>query len=94
MATVDVYRTNDGKAYFEYSFVNVGNYYEVDIVSQPSYNSRDSSLHSTHRLTSKRGGHKVCFGNESDANSLNKTKKLVEAWAEGTWRYIQTGRSF
>ncbi len=94
MATRDVYRTNDGKAYFEFDFVKVGSRYEVDIKKHPSYNGRSTGQHETHRLNSSRGGYKVCFANESTVTSLDKARTWVEAWSEGTWSYIKTGKRF
>lgn len=95
MSTVnDVYRTNDGQGYFEFNFVKVRNLYEVDIVSTPSYGSRSTDLHSTHRLNSERGGYKICFGDPSVVTSLDKAMKYVENWCEGTWQDIKTGRTF
>lgn len=94
MSTRDVYRTNDGNAYFEFEFVKVGSKYQVDIVSQPSYGSRDSDLHLTHRLPSDRGGHRVCFADDDAVTSIGRAQKWVEAWAESTWRYINSGTNF
>lgn len=94
MAINDVYRTNDGQAYFEFNFVKVGQFYEIDIIRTPNYNGRSEGLHETHRLPSDRGGYKVCFAAESAVTSLERARKWVEAWSEGTWRYIKTGATF
>lgn len=90
----DVYRTNDGRAHFVFNFVPVDGCYEIDIKETPNYGARSTSLHDTHRLPSDRGGHKVCFDDESLVTSITKARTWVEAWAEGTWKYIQTGQSF
>ena len=94
----DVYRAKDGSAYFEFRFVWVsklfGGHYEIDIVSMPGYGGRSSGLHATHRLPSSRGGHKICFGNNSQVNTLSKAKKWAGVWAEHTWKYILYGISF
>jgi hypothetical protein len=91
------YRTKDGRAYFTFNFVETGFFftrYEIDIVSQPSYGSRPDGLHVTHRLTSNRGGYRICLGDESQANSLSNARRWAAAWAECTWTYICTGREF
>jgi hypothetical protein len=88
------YRTNDGKAYFEFRFVEDGSYWEIDILSAPSYGTRSSDLHSTHRLPSARGGYRICLADPSDAHSVSKAFKFAESWSEMTWRYIQTGKNF
>ncbi|OQW91107.1 MAG: hypothetical protein BWK78_05470 [Thiotrichaceae bacterium IS1] len=96
-AVQDVYRTKDGNAYFTFSFVKVGiffTHYEIDIVSQPSYGDREAGQHSTHRLPSARGGYRVCLGDDSQADSLFNARKWAGTWAEHTWNYICTGRSF
>ena len=90
----DVYRTNDGNACFTFHFIDVGTHYEIDIVKQPSYGSRATDMHSTHRLPSDRSdasGYRICLGDDSQANSLDNARRWAAAWAEGTWTYIHTG---
>src|SRR5579884_3453260 len=53
-AVVDTYRSVNGTHYFQFRFVPVGAYYEIDILEMPSYGLRSSDLHVTHRLTSER----------------------------------------
>lgn len=93
-ATRDTYRTEDGNHNFTFDFVNVGSHYEIDIVSQPSYNGRASDGHSTHRLPSDRGGNKICFADNSIVKDLSSARKWAKAWAEQTNKYIKTGRTF
>ena len=92
----DEYRTRDGSAYFTFRFVDVGTHYEIDIIYQPSYGSRESDQHSTHRLSSSRSdcNYRVCLGDDRQANSLSNAKKWAGTWAEHTWNYIRTGRPF
>jgi hypothetical protein len=90
----DTYRTRDGEAFFEFRFVDVGSKIEIDISHIPSYGDRSRDPHKTHRLPSSRGGEKICVGDESAINSFSVAKKTAMAWAEQTWRYIKTGRSF
>lgn len=93
-ATQDEYRTRDGRGFFEFRFVAFSSYFEVDIVSMPSYNSRNEGAHETHRLTSDRGGKRICFGDASAISTLQIAYEFAESWAENTWRYIQTGVRF
>ncbi len=93
-AQTDVYRTNDGSAYFRFGFARVGNRVEIDILDMPSYGGRASDQHSTHRLKSERGGYKVCFGDPSVSDSISSAKNWAKQWAEHTWKYITTGTPF
>jgi hypothetical protein len=94
MPTVDTYRTNDGRAYFTFCFVDEGPYWRVDIERMPSFGGRNSGLHDTHRLPSSAAstGHKICFDDPYEAHSLEKAQKFSEAWAEAVWEWIKTGR--
>ena len=90
----DTYRTKDGRAYFEFRFVDIGSNFEIDIGQMPSYGNRSSNQHQTHRIASSRGGDRICVGDESAIKSLSIAKKTAMAWAEQTWRYINTGIPF
>jgi hypothetical protein len=90
----DTYRTKDGKAYFEFRFVDVGRYFEIDIGAMPSYGNRSQNPHEIHYLPSRRGGRRICVGNESAIKTLSIAKKTAVAWAEQTWRYIKDGTPF
>ena len=90
----DSYRTNDGKAIFQFRFVYVGSYYEIDIIESPSYADRASGPHDTHRLSSDRGGYRICVGDNYAVDSLSIARRVAAAWAEQSWRYIKTGRPF
>jgi hypothetical protein len=93
-ATRDVYRTEDGDHYYEFEFHDVGSNYEIDIKSTPSYKGRDTDPHKTHVLPSDRGGKRICFGNDSDVDSMSKARKYAESWAENTSDYIKHGDRF
>ena len=93
-AKEDVYRTNDGGGYFKFRFYPIGDYYEIDILAMPSYGSRSSDMHSTHRLPSGRGGYKICFGDPRILRDLNTAKKWAAVWSEYTNRYIKYGNAF
>lgn len=90
----DVYRTKDGRAYFEFGFAQVGSRVEIDILDSPSYGGRTEDVHTTHRLKSERGGYKICFGDPSISNDISSAKKWAAMWAELTWKYITTGQTF
>ncbi len=91
---LDTYRTEDGYGYFAFLFVDVGPHYEIDIISMPSYGNRSADLHDTHRLPSDRGGHSICFGDNSVAVTMSKARKWAASWAELTWDYIKYGKAF
>lgn len=93
-AAQDEYRTRDGRAFFVFRFVAVGSFFEVDIVSMPSYGGRNEGAHETHRLSSDRGGKRICFGQPSAINTLQIAYEFAESWAENTWKYIKTGERF
>tara|TARA_A100001037_G_C15117495_1_gene622100 strand:+ start:508 stop:924 length:417 start_codon:yes stop_codon:yes gene_type:complete len=89
------YRTRDGRAYFTFHFVHIDNsYYEVDILRMPCYGARNRGAHETHRLGSRNGGKKICFGDERAISTLEIAREFAAAWAENTWNYILTGARF
>ena len=93
MSVVDTYRTNDGRAYFTFCFVDEGPYWRVDIERMPSFGNSGSGLHDTHRLPSSTAstGYKICFDDPYEAYSREKAQKFSEAWAEAIWHWIRTG---
>ena len=86
------YRTQDGRADYVFSFEEqVDGTWLPFIVSQPSYNGRDTGLHATHRLT--RGDrYYVCWTKALE--SLADAKEVAALWADQTQIYISTGREF
>ena len=93
-AETDVYRTKDGNGYFKFRFYKIGDYFEIDILAMPSYNNRDSGCHSTHRLSSSRGGYKICFGDPRMVSTLSLAKQWAAMWSEHTMNYIRNGVQF
>lgn len=91
--TPATYRTRDGSAFYKFRYVDIGGKFEIDILSQSLYGSRDSSLHASHRLPSSRGGYKICISVGHEPRTLEKAKKISMEWAELTHTYIQTGRT-
>lgn len=92
---INVYRTRDGRKNFIFRYVDVGRYYEIDILSQPSYGMMDSDLHASHRLPAHRRGaeYKICIMSGYEPRDLAKAMRISMDWAELTWKYIRTGES-
>lgn len=92
--SIDKYMTKNRNVY-TFDFVKMSDgYYEAEIVTQPNYGNRASDLHSTHRLSSRGGRYKVCFGDPKVMNSLSEVKRWTKEWAEATDAYISTGKLF
>lgn len=87
------YRTKNGKGLYTFRFVNIGGKFEIDILSQPSYAGKASSSLTTHRLSSSRGGHKICISSGKEPKDIETTKKISVEWAELTQTYIETGKT-
>lgn len=94
LAIEDVYRTRDGSGYFKFRFYQIGDYYEIDILAMPSYGNRDTGPHVTHRLTSGRGGYKICFGDPTIVTTLTAARQWAAMWSEHTMNYIRFGTPF
>jgi len=88
---VYTYRTNDGVAYFKFSYHWTNNGYEIDIHQQPSYEDRISDCHTIHRLSSSREApYKICVNTKAYPKTLEAAQKFSMAFAEYTWEYIKT----
>ena len=80
-----------GRSYsFSFKYERVGDIWRAYIVSSPSYGSRATGLHSTHRLND--GRYYVCWSPEP--TSLEAITVVSKMWADATAEYIDTGRSF
>ncbi|UOY05010.1 hypothetical protein L0P88_13720 [Muricauda sp. SCSIO 64092] len=91
---VFTYRTEDGDAYFKFSYHWVGNGYEIDIHEQPSYGGRNADSETAHWLISRRDANrKICIKRNALPKTLEDAKKFSMAFAELTWEYIKTGVS-
>lgn len=88
------YSTSDGMASFEFRFVKVDGYIEIDIVSMPDYGTRPDDLYITHRKPSRRGGYMISIRDRFDVIELAQAEKWAILWAQRTWRYIKEGISF
>lgn len=87
------YRTKDGKALYKFRFVNIDGKFEIDILNQPSYGSRDASNVVSHRLPSARGGNKICISDGKEPKTIESARKICMEWSELTHTYIRTGTS-
>jgi hypothetical protein len=88
------YRTEDGQDYFDFDVVRLpDDSLRAYITNMPSYGSRPTDLHSTHRYydnSSER--HYICFDGkvDSEENMLG----VMKYWAEETQHMIRTGIPF
>ena len=86
------YRTKDGEAYYKFSYHQTDYGYEIDIHQQPSYQTRNKDLITTHRLPSNRDAeYSICVTLEYYPQNLEDAQKLSMEWAELTHTYIKTG---
>ena len=60
------------------------------IEEAPSYGSRSTSLHATHRLRDS-NGHYICWNSRID--SLGAMKAVAQLWTKATVMYIADGGS-
>ena len=67
------------------------NYWEIDIISLPSYRGRNTSAATIHTLPSDRGGRKICVAEGHEPRSEWAAKKLSMAWCDLQAEYIKTG---
>lgn len=87
------YRTKNGKGLYSFRYVDIGGKFEIDILSQPSYAGKSSGGHITHRLSSSRGGQKICINTGKEPKDIETAKKISMEWAELTQTYIETGKT-
>jgi len=76
---------------FNYVYLEDKHYWEVDIVSLPSYQGRDDSSYLIHTTPSARGGNKLWVMEGTEPRTELEAKKLSTAWAEKQIVYILTG---
>ena len=90
--TILFYRTTDGRADYKFSFERQsGGDWIPFILSQPSYGSRDTDLHPTHRLIDT-GRYYVCW--TDPLRTLSDAKRVAALWADATQNYIRSGTRF
>ena len=89
-----IYRTEDGRLYFKFSFEtqNDGKY-RVYVDEGPLYSAyrRDDSLAATHRLRDGARTH-VCWSDP--LSTFEAAKTVAKFWAEKTALYLKTGKRF
>jgi hypothetical protein len=83
------YRTMDGRADYEFSFEQRNGNWRAYIVSQPSYGSRATDSHSTHRLTDEYGRKYVCW--RGTLRTRDEAKQVAALWSDRTQDYIRYG---
>lgn len=97
-----IYRTKDGLHYFEFAYTQMscpqGEYFEITILTQPSYGSRNDGNSICHRLTSKsmEGKMRVCITENKlieATGTLDKARAVSIGWAEMTSKYILSGET-
>ena len=88
------YRTADGRNYFGFDVVRLpDNSLRAYIDTMPSYGSRSTGLHETHRYYDKVSRrHYICF--DSKVYYEEDILAVMKYWAEETQRYIRTGSPF
>lgn len=86
------YRTRDGRADYQFSFERLSDgSIRPYIESMPSYGSRDTGLHTTHRLHDSSRRYYVCWNRP--LINVEDVKQVVALWSDLTQEYIKTGRT-
>ena len=84
--------TDHGQCFeFEFKYVDLGRYWEIDIVKLPNYRGRNTSAYIIHTLPSNRGGKKICVATGHEPRTERDAKKLSMSWADLQAEYIKTG---
>ena len=93
-AIKDEYRTKDDTESYFFEFQELPDRnWRVYILKQPSYGSRSTDGHSTHRYFSAATGRTwICWS--VPIRSLAEARSVAGQWAEKTQRYIRTGQGF
>jgi hypothetical protein len=86
-ATIDSITFPNGSLY-KFSFEQVGSVWRAYILHQPSYGSRGTGLHATHRR-SDGNRYFVCW--EPEPTSYAALRTICDQWARRTERYIKSG---
>jgi len=73
---------------FTFKYEKVGSIWRAYIINSPSYGSKPTDAHSTHRLND--GRYYVCWTPEPQR--LDEITQVSKMWADATARYIDTGR--
>lgn len=85
------YRTKNGRSDYGFNIARLGNgQFRIYIVSQPSYGSRSTGAHPTHRLND--GRPYICW--DSPITSEEQARQIAAIWADKTEDYILHGTRF
>lgn len=86
--------TDRGQCFeFKFRYIDLGGYWEIDIVELPNYRGRSTSAYIIHTLPSDRGGKKICVATGHEPRTERDAKKLSMSWADLQAEYIKTGRT-
>lgn len=78
---------------YRFRLRQVGSEWRAYILDQPSYGSRRSDGHVTHRYyDASESRHYVCY--EPMPRSADDARAVAKRWAEGTTRYCRNGEPF
>lgn len=92
MAYSAYYRTSDGLEDYLFEFVeHQEGIWRAYILEMPSYGSRSSDAHTTHRLSD--GGRRYICWNRP-VNSYEDMRQIAALWADHTQQYIRFGERF
>lgn len=69
--------------------------FRIYILNIPDYGSRNSGLHSTHRLFDNLlNCHYICIQTQAYPSAFEDARSIALTWAMATARYIKTGETF
>lgn len=86
------YRTRSGRFYFHFSFEKAWpGGWTIYITSQPAYGGRPEDGHSTHRYGIGSRPY-ICW--TGSLYHMGDAKRVAQAWAEKTEKYILYGEKF
>lgn len=90
-----LYRTEDGSEYFQFSYHQTSEGYEIDIHMQPDYGDRSTDIDTIHRVISNRNyvEHMICFMSGQNPQTFEEAQDFSVDWAELTHNYILTGET-
>ncbi|GEM_PF-1887454 len=89
------YWSKDGHGiHFQFELVPCGDHVRIYILDQPSYGGHPDDSIPTHRLFDEDGRYYVCITHKHRPRNTREALTWAIGWAEGTLRYIATGRSF
>lgn len=83
-------RSSIDQRHYRFKICKVNNEYRAYIENSPSYRSRATDGHSTHRHYD--GRHYVCWS--TPVRTYDNMVAIAKQWADCTQRYIETGTRF